>query len=169
MTSNFTRENSDPNVIVKKIVTKYLLGVFISRTSGEMLYSFQISPSIRSELIAQFIAALAMFGEENMGKITRIMIKGLDVEMSIHSKHNLILAILFKPNMVQSDLNEQGERLIEQFYTQYKDPIEKGRSNQAIYQPFDKITWEIIKEYLVKIGVIKDIVGVSTDIDFLVG
>jgi hypothetical protein len=161
-------ESSTANII-PKILKKYLLGIFISRAGGEMLYSFQVDESIRTELIAQFIAALAMFGEENMGKISRIMIQGLDVEMSILSRYNLILTVLFKPNMVQRYLDVEAEKAIEAFYAQFKEPLEKGRLNQSIYQKFDKTMWELIKEYLVHIGVIKDIIGISNDIDFMVG
>jgi hypothetical protein len=71
--------------------------------------------------------------------------------------------------MVQEYLEEESERLLDSFYQQFREPLEKGKINQAIYERFDRTTWEIVKDYLVRIGVIKDIVGLSTDLDFMVG
>ena len=52
------RPLAEVNKIIEKILHRYLLGIFIAKAGGEMLYSFQIDDSIRSELFAQFIAAL---------------------------------------------------------------------------------------------------------------
>ena len=155
--------------VVKKIIEKYLLGVYVIRSGGSLLYSFKIDESINNDLICQFVAALSMFGEENVGKISSIMIKGLDVEMKIVAKHDLILVILFHAGMVQDYLEDEAEKGLDRFYKKFKTHLEKDKLNQALYERFDKDLWKIIQQYLVRIGVLREVIGVSTDLDFVIG
>jgi hypothetical protein len=141
--------------LVQKFLEKYILAIGICRTGGDLLYSFRVSPTIKMDLIAQFIAALSMFGEENLGKIERLDIKGLNIEMNFVTKHNLIFTALFRPNMVQDHLDEEGEHALELFYNKFKDPLTKSKSNRAIYEKFDQDMCILIQTFLVRIGVIE--------------
>ncbi len=153
---------------LQNLLKKYLLGIFISRSSGDLLYSFQVDPSIRKELISSFIAALSMFGEENTGKIKHILIKGINVEMSICSKHELNLVILFRAESVTEYLDEEAEKGLDLFYEEFRPYIEAHRSNQGIYEKFDRAMWKIIQNFLVKIGALT-IPDILTDADFILG
>ena len=70
-------------------------------------------PSLNVDLISQFVAALNMFGAESVGKIKRILIEGLNVEMNIVSKHDLIGTIFFRPNMVKDHLDQEATMALE--------------------------------------------------------
>ena len=142
---------------VSKILKKYILGTFISEGGGSIIYSFQLDPKIRADLISSFIAALAMFGEGNVGKIKRIFIEGLDIEMSIFSKHNLIFTMFFKPNMAKMDECQMGmEECIDKFYTMFSEEIEAGKLNQQIYRRFDRTMLKSIMDNLIRMGILKE-------------
>jgi hypothetical protein len=140
--------------LIQRILDHYLLGIYISRTSsGDILYKKEFQLHQRFPLLANFISALAMFGEENIGQIKRIIVEGLDVEMVVISKHGLILTVLFKPNMVTDYLTEESGACLDQFYEQFKAQIESGKTNQEIYAKFDGEMNNFIFRYLSRIGV----------------
>jgi hypothetical protein len=142
--------------LIKKVITRYILGIFICRSGGDVLYSFQVDPIVKVNLISNFIAALSMFGEENVGKIKRIFIEGLDIELNIVQKYDLIMAVFFRPNMVKDYLKEESKKTLDLFYSQFKSQIENSRNNQLLYQKFDNTMSEMIQEYLLRIGIIKE-------------
>ena len=139
--------------IIKAILKKYVLGIVISRNSGAILYNFQVDPKIRANLVSQFIAALSIFGEENVGQIKRIFIEGLDIEMNIIHRKGLILTSFFRPNMVKDYLEEEAVKGLDLFYSKFKVQLEANKSNQSIYQSFDDEICHIITDYLTKLGI----------------
>ena len=141
---------------VQEKLKKYMLGIFICRTGGDILFSYQIDPTLKIDLISNFIAALSMFGEENVGQIKRIFIEGLNVEMNIVSKFDLITVFFFKPNMVRDHLEEEAEILLDKFYSTFKEPIQQGKTNLRIYQKFEEEMCLSVLNYLRKIGIYKD-------------
>ncbi|MHA1719850.1 MAG: hypothetical protein DRO88_13245 [Promethearchaeia archaeon] len=143
------------NALVEKLLKQYILAIGICRSGGDLLYSIQIDKSLNMDLITQFISALSIFGEENLGKIERITIKGLEVEMSIVSKHNLIFLVLFKSDMVQDYLNEESENGLDKFYQIFKTYIDQNKTNKALYDSFDTEMCLLIQNYLVRIGVLE--------------
>ncbi len=137
---------------INKILKKYLMGIIISRNSGDVLYSFQIDSSIKIDLFSQFIAALSIFGEE-VGKIKRILIEGLNIEMTIvSSKNGLIFTSFFRPEMVSDYLDQEASKCLQIFYSTFKEPLDKGRCNQLIYESFEPQMYKIIRSYLIRIG-----------------
>ena len=143
------------NTLVEDLLRKYILALGISRVGGNLLYCIQIDKSLKLDLISQFVAALSMFGEENLGKIDRIMIKGLEIEMSVVTRHDLVFFIMFKPKMVQDYLDEESERSLEAFYQKYRPLLEANRSNRVLYEEFDKDMCLSIQNYLVRIGILE--------------
>ncbi|MHA2000913.1 MAG: hypothetical protein ACTSVU_02340 [Promethearchaeota archaeon] len=143
------------NELVEKLLKKYILAVGICREGGDLLYSIQIDKTLKLDLITQFISALSMFGEENLGKINRITIKGLEVEMSIVSKHNLIFLVLFKSDMVQDHLTEESEKGLDKFYQIFKSYIDQNKTNKALYYSFDTEMCLLIQDFLVRIGMLE--------------
>ena len=153
--SRFHPENIDSHKLhyIQRILEKYLIGVFISRESGSLLYSWQIDPTFRIDLISQFIAALSIFGEENLGHINRIYIEGLDIEIQVIAKHGLICTTVFKADMVKDHLDLEGIKILDQFVTKYSAQLQQNRCNQAIYLSFDPLFWNLMHEYLQRIGI----------------
>ena len=64
--------------------------VVICRSTGEFLVDMLLDSNIDPVMIGGFCAALSMFGEESLGKISTISIEGLDVDMIIENKHDLL-------------------------------------------------------------------------------
>jgi len=140
--------------LVKKIIKKFLLGIYISRSGGDILYRFQISKDMQPDLISQFISALSMFGEEKMGAIKRIIIEGLNVELSIVSKHDLICVIFFRPNMVSNYLAAEAELGLDKFAEMFAEPLKNHRTNTEIYEKrFDAVMFGLVRDYLQKVKI----------------
>jgi hypothetical protein len=137
---------------IQKILKKFMIGIFVMSENGQMLYSKKFCESIKIDLISNFISALSMFGEENLGKIDSVFIGGLDIEINIISRHGLILAILFRSHMVTDYLDEEAERGLELFYNTFKKQIDSQRANLDIYKSFDDKMASLIHDYLVRIG-----------------
>ena len=140
------------NELVESHLKKYILAIGICRSGGDLLYSIQLDKNLNLDLITQFISALSMFGEENLGKIEKIIIKGLEIEMSIVSKHDLIFLVLFKSGMVQDYLNEESEKGLDKFYQIFKTYIDQQKTNKALYYSFDTEMCLLIQDYLVRVG-----------------
>jgi hypothetical protein len=142
------------NLKIHKILDKFLLGVFIARKGGDILYSkqFQNNSTYNLDLMSNFISALSLFGEENIGDIKRIFVEGLNLTMNIVSKHDLILTILFRPDMTQDFLDEEIHKGLDMFYNEYKTQIEKCQTNQDIFKKFDDKMAVLIHSYLVRIN-----------------
>ena len=143
------------NKLVEKILKEYILALGICRSGGDLLYYVQIDKTLQLELIAQFIAALSMFGEENLGKIERITMKGLEIEMSITTKNNLLFVVLFKPHMVQDYLDEEAAKGLDRFYSLFKESIDQNKTNRVLYESFDREMCLMIQNYLVRIGILE--------------
>ena len=137
------------------LLKKYIMGIVISTDTGNVLYHLQIDKSLKIDLYTQFIAALAMFGEE-IGKIRRILIEGINIQITIKKKQNLIITSFFRPNVVQDYLAEEAEIILDVFHTQYKTLIDKDRSNQDLYNAFDNKICGIIYDYMVRIKAINE-------------
>ncbi len=146
---------------IERILRKFLLGIFICRESGGILYSWQLDPNLRVELFSSFISALNLFGEENVGKIKRILIEGLDIEISVQAKHDLILIAFFKPDMVKDYLEEESQRGLDIFYDLYSSYIQSNRTNRNLYQEFDEIMWQLVQTYLIRIELLDPIIDES--------
>jgi len=143
------------NDLVESHLKKYILAIGICRSGGDLLYSIQLDKSLNLDLITQFVSALSMFGEENLGKIERITIKGLEIEMSIVSKYDLIFLVLFKSDMVQDYLNEESEKGLDKFYQIFRTYVDQNKTNKALYYSFDTEMCLLIQEYLVRMGVLE--------------
>lgn len=140
---------------VQDVLKKYILGLVISRDSGEVLYYLQIDRTLKIDLFANFIAALSIFGNE-IGEFKRIYIEGLNIELNIVSKHGLIVTAFFRPDLVSDHLDEESEKTLDLFYEQFKDHIESGRTNQLLFEEFDNTMCKIIREFFVRIGIIEE-------------
>jgi len=140
---------------VQDILKKKLIGLLSSRDSGDVLYFLRIDDSLRIELFSNFIAAISMFGDE-VGKFKRMFIEGINYEINIIFKHGLIITIFFPPNTNENRDLDLFEQTLDLFYDQFKTYLQQGKCNQAIYERFDNIMCQIIRKFLIKLGIIKE-------------
>lgn len=141
-------------LIVQKMLKRYILGIFISRSGGDVLYRFQVSPDIQADLISNFVAALAIFGEEKIGAIKRIIIEGLHVELSIVTKHDLICVTFFSPGVITDHLEKEAEEGLDKFAAMFAQPLKQKRNNTLIYEKFDDVMCHLIQEYLQRMKIL---------------
>lgn len=121
--------------------------IVICRTSGEYLLDLILDSEINPLLLSSFIGALSLFGKENMGKIEELNIKGLDLEMIVVSKYDLIFIAIIDKQYVRELVREEAEKALEMFYLLYKDEIQDS-VDTSIFDSFKKILILQIKEYL---------------------
>ena len=86
-----------------------------------------------------------------MGKIQEINIKGLDVEMIIVYKYNLIFVAILDKEFVKHDIREEAEKSLDMFYTLYRTEINSKSFEISQFQSFKKILSQQIEEYFLKI------------------
>jgi hypothetical protein len=151
MNNIFSDLTDKERIYISKVLKRYLMGIIISKNNGNILYEFQIDPSIKIDLFSQFIAALAMFGDE-LVNIKRIIIEGLNIEMSSLMKHGIIITAFFKPDMVKDYLETEAEQCLDEFYEAFKSSIESNRGNLDVYKKFDNRMWALIQAYLIRLG-----------------
>ena len=97
------------------------------------------------------MGALRLFGE-NLGEIEEINIKGLDVEMIIVYKYNLIFVAILDKEFIKHDMREEAEKSLDMFYTLYRTEINKNSYEVSQFQSFKKILSQQIEEYFIKIN-----------------
>jgi hypothetical protein len=137
-------------------VSKLLKGIVICRQTGVYLLDLILDSEINPILLSSFVGALSMFGSENMGKIEEIFIKGLDIQMIIVNKYDLVLIAILDKDFVRGDMHVEAEKALDMFYSLYKDEI--GDSVElSIFEPFKKALYIQIKEYFSRITVKSEI------------
>lgn len=85
-----------------------------------------------------------------MGKIQEITIKGLDIQMIIVSKHNLILIAIMDKEIMKHNIREEAEKSLDMFYSLYKNEINEC-VDVCMFDSFKKILFQQIKEYFEKL------------------
>ena len=73
-------------------------------------------------LLSSFVGALRLFGD-NLGQIEEITIKGLDVEMIIVYKYNLIFVAILDKEFKKHNIREEAEKSLDMFYALYQSEI----------------------------------------------
>jgi hypothetical protein len=100
-------------------------------------------------LLSSFVGALFLFGKDNLGKIEEIEIKGLDVDMIIVYKYNLILIVIMSKDFIKQDYRGEAEKALDMFYSSYVNEINNSKSsiNISIFNEFKKILYIQIRDY----------------------
>lgn len=115
-----------------------------------------LDSEINPILLSSFVGALSLFGEENMGRIEEITIKGLDIQMIIVCKHKLILIAIMDKKFLKQSIREEAEKALDMFYSLYKNEIEES-VDVFMFDSFKKILLKQIKDYFNKINHIESI------------
>lgn len=101
-------------------------------------------------LLSSFVGALGLFGE-NLGRIEEINIKGLDVEMIIVYKYNLIFVAILDKEFIKHDIREEAEKSLDMFYSLYRREIEENCNEVSQFTSFKNILFTQIEEYFNRI------------------
>ncbi len=108
----------------EKTEFKVIRAMVICKTSGQYLVDQILDTKINPIMISSFVSALSMFGQENIGNIEEISVKGIDVELIIVSKHDLILIILMDRHFYKDIVRKSGEKILDLFYAMYSNQLD---------------------------------------------
>lgn len=136
---------------IQNILHKYLSGIFISSCDGSVLYSKAFNNNIKFDLISNFLSAISIFSEEDIGDIRRLAVEGAKLEMQVISKHKLHCVLLYKPEMIKDELVREMERGLDIFYEMFKEKLKNNLTNLTTFEAFDDTMAQIIHKYLIKI------------------
>lgn len=105
-----------------------------------------LDSEINPVLLSSFIGALSLFGK-NLGKIKEINITGIDVNMIIVYKYDLILIIIVDTDFLTQNIRSEAEKALDMFYSSYLAEIKNG-VEVSVFNGFKKILYLQIKDYL---------------------
>jgi len=132
--------------------TQLIKAVIIARDSGVPLVSVVNDPDIDVALIPAFVSALHVFGKNNLGKIQEILIKGLEIDMFIVAKYNLIIIAMMSPDIKKIDIRQEAEDALDAFYEFFKEELNCNGNCLDVFSPFEKILSEQIQNYVFKVN-----------------
>ena len=126
--------------------SKLLKGIVICKESGEYLLDLILDTKINPVLLSSFVGALGLFGE-NLGRIKEINIKGLDVEMIVVYKYNLIFVAILDKEFKKHNIREEAKKSLDMFYSLYRREIDENCSEISQFTSFKNILFTQIEEY----------------------
>jgi len=132
--------------------SKMLKGIVICKESGEYLLDLILDTKINPVLLSSFVGALGLFGE-NLGRIEEINIKGLDVEMIIVYKYNLIFVAILDKEFIKHNIREEAEKSLDMFYSLYHTEIDENYNEVSQFTSFKNVLFKQIEEYFNRIKV----------------
>jgi hypothetical protein len=128
-----------------KMSEKSIKGIVICKVTGEYIFDLMFESELNPLLLSSYTGALSLFGHDNIGKIDEIIIKGEDIAMIIVNKHKLVLIAILEKNFAANyDFKEEGEKILELFYQNYKDDISSVEVEK--FDPFKEILKEKIQD-----------------------
>ncbi len=129
---------------------KGIKGIVICEESGQYLLDLILDTKINPVLLSSFVGALGLFGE-NLGQIEEINIKGLDVEMIIVYKYNLIFVAILDKGFARLGIREEAEKALDMFYSLYRTEIDENCNEVSQFTSFKNILFTQIEEYFNRI------------------
>ena len=125
-------------------IKKLLHGIFISDVNGMFLVKYVNDPKLKTELLSSFISGLFLFGKESVGHIDEISIKGLNMEIMVIYKHDLILSALFSKAMPQENMRNEAEQALDLFYETYQARLQNWDGDLNCFCDFeDKLKQQV--------------------------
>ncbi|MBD3339468.1 MAG: hypothetical protein GF353_10185 [Candidatus Lokiarchaeota archaeon] len=124
-------------------IAKYIKGIVICKESGEYLLDLILDSELNPVLLSSFVGALSLFGKGNLGKIEEINIQGLDVNMVIVYKYNLILIAILSKEFMTDDIRSEAEKALDMFYSSYVNEVNDFKEvvNISIFKEFKKLLY----------------------------
>jgi hypothetical protein len=139
---------------------KLLKGIVICKESGEYLLDLILDSNINPLLLSSFVGALKLFGS-NLGEIKEITIKGLDVEMIIVYKYNLILVAILDKDFITHDIRSEAEKALDMFYTLYRTEINNSNIEISQFESFKNVLSTQIEEFFKRLENSEEKVGIG--------
>jgi hypothetical protein len=121
--------------------------LIIADHNGRFLVDVVRNQKLKTDYLSGFIGALKMFGEETLGNIKDISINGLDIDMIIVSKHNLIMIAVMDSDVPLLDFREGCARALEVFYKIFGDQIDSWNGSLETFRDFQDLLREQISRY----------------------
>ena len=103
-------------MISERSIQKLIKGIIISKETGEYLLDLTFDVKLNPFLISSFTGAISMFGNESIGKIREIDIKGLDLKIIVVNKYGLILTAILDAYFPKDQFRHEAEKVLEMFY-----------------------------------------------------
>lgn len=135
--------------IAKEEIAQLIKGIVICKNSGEYLVDLILDTQINPVMLSSFVGALSLFGEETMKKIEEISIKGLDVDMVMISKYNLILVAILDKESHKQNIREEAEMALDMFFSSYQEEIE-GCIDVCKFDDFKQMLYFQVIDYFKK-------------------
>ncbi len=137
---------------------KTIKGILILNSGGNVLFHLINDEEclVNPSLLGSFCAALAQLGQENLGQIKEINIKGLDLNMVLVTQHNLIMIALLDPGVPVMNVREEAERALSSFHQRFQDTLENWNGDQAVFETFREEIEDQVKLYLQKVSASKE-------------
>lgn len=127
---------------------KYLVhALIISDNNGRFLVDIIRNSKLDTAHLSGFIGALKMFGEETLGQIKDININGLDIDMIIVSKLDLIFIAIVDGDLPHLNFREGCGRALDVFHKIFQDKIEKWDGALKEFRDFRDILMGQIRRY----------------------
>lgn len=127
---------------------KIIKGIVICKNSGEYLVDLILDTNINPILLSSFVSALSFFGKENLGKIEEIAVKGLDVEMIVVAKYDLILVTIMDKDFLEGEMRDEAENLLDIFYSCYQEEIGEDCSEIVKFEEFQQVLASQVQDYI---------------------
>lgn len=116
---------------------RFLVHAFIiSDNNGRFLVDIVRNPKIETEHLSSFIGALKIFGEETLGKIRDIQINGLDINLMIVAKYNLISIVILDSDLPELNMRDGCEKILDAFNKFFKDKVENWNGALEEFRDF---------------------------------
>ena len=136
---------------------KIIKGIVICKSTGEYLVDLILDSKINPILLSSFVSALSFFGKEELGKIEEISVKGLDVEMIVVAKYDLILVAIMDKDFLKGEMRNEAENLLDIFYSCYQDEIRGDCSDIVKFEEFQQVLASQVQDYIHKMNKKEDI------------
>ena len=121
--------------------------LIISDNNGRFLVDVIRNENLETAHLSGFISALKMFGEETLGKIRDISINGLDIDMLIFTKYNLIMIAIMDTSLPGLDFRAGCERALDVFFRIFGDQIEEWDGSLETFRDFRDLLNQQIERY----------------------
>jgi hypothetical protein len=121
--------------------------LIIADHNGRFLVDVVRNQKLKTDYLSGFIAALKMFGEETLGNIKDISINGLDIDMIIVTKYNLIMISVMDSDIPLLDFRDGCARALDVFYKIFGDKIEDWDGSLDTFRDFQDLLKEQIARY----------------------
>lgn len=119
------------------------------KSSGEYLIDLIFDSDINPVLLSSFVGALSLFGKDNLGKIEEISVTGLEIDMIIVTKYNLILVAILAKEFAKNigHLRSEIEKALDIFYSSYQEEIATA-VDVSVFDGFKQILKMQMEDYL---------------------